>query len=176
MKEIWKPIKDWEDYYAISNRGRLKSFEREYYLGGSKRIKKERIATAKTIGKRYVKYTLYLNKISKTISVHRLVAEAFIDNPLNLPYINHINGNKIDNRVENLEWCTPRDNVKHAYRIGLSKQDGENHATLKLNWEKVRQIRKLHSQGVNKHQLGERFSVHSGHINNIIANLYWKEK
>ncbi len=67
-------------------------------------------------------------------------------------------------------------NLKHAYNHGLMRQDGEFHATKKLNWDKVREIRDLHKIGVTKYELEKKFGVHHGHINNIVAGLYWKEK
>ena len=72
----------------------------------------------------YYVVTLYDNNIPKMHTVHRLVAKAFIPNPFNKNEINHINGNKKDNRVSNLEWCTSSENKKHAFKNGLAKHHG----------------------------------------------------
>lgn len=125
--EIWRDIKGYEDRYQISNYGRVKAKERVeiYYRKDSdKPCKRHRNAfimklVESTVG--YLNVALRDGFSDKYIDVHRLVAEAFIPNPHNLPWVNHIDGDKHNNRVENLEWCTPKQNTEHAFKTGLSK-------------------------------------------------------
>ena len=107
MKEIWKDIEEFEGYYQISNLGQVKSMDRDViYSNGVIRHYEERIRTPVTDKNGYLMVTL--NKSSKSYPkrVHQLVARAFIPNPDNLPSINHIDEDKTNNRVDNLEWCS----------------------------------------------------------------------
>ena len=83
------------------------------------------------------------NGKSKPRRVHRLIAITFIPNPENKKYINHINGNKLDNRIENLEWCTMAENNQHGFETGLINNTGVNNGRAKLNPEKVKNIKHL---------------------------------
>lgn len=113
--EKWKNIRGYEGHYQVSNLGRVKSLSRiSMHSTGSEMVLKEKIL--KTFGnKGYINCKLYADNIGKTMSVHRLVANSFIENPKEKLEVNHINGIKNDNRLENLEWCTRSENLKHAY-------------------------------------------------------------
>lgn len=116
MEEIWKDIKGYEGLYQVSNTGKVKSLERKvkHWQGGY--LTKKEIVLKSSISKGYLVISLYKNGIQIRKYIHRLVAEAFIPNPDNLPQINHIDENKMNNCVENLEWCTAEFNVNYGTR------------------------------------------------------------
>ena len=108
LNEIWKDIPGYEGLYQVSNFGRVRSLDRIVSPKGKKSyVVKGRIMKAyKRSSDNYLQIILSKDKTEIIFYVHRLVAAAFIDNPLNLPCVNHINCDKSDNRVQNLEWCT----------------------------------------------------------------------
>ena len=122
MTEIWKDIKDFEGLYQISNLCRVKSLKR-YVNGKNKNNKviKEKILKNQINKKGYYSVVLRKNNKSFTKEIHRLIATAFIENNNDYPCINHIDGNKLNNKLDNLEWCTYKHNIREAYRLGLNK-------------------------------------------------------
>ena len=115
--EIWKDIKNYEGLYQVSNLGRVKSLDRKVRTGikhNEYKIAKGKILKLNQKRNGYLTADLCKNGNVKTISVHRLVANAFIPNPFNKEQVNHINAKKYDNRVKNLEWCTAEENRNHA--------------------------------------------------------------
>lgn len=119
--EIWKPVVGYEGHYEVSNLGRVRSVDKEVFVKNNcKAIKKGKVRSLKTTKYGYKEVNLSKGNEAKSKRVNRLVAEAFLPNPDNLPCVNHKNEDKLDNRVENLEWCDVRYNT--IYGNGIKKQ------------------------------------------------------
>lgn len=103
MKEIWKPIAGYEGIYEVSSFGRIRSVVNGLLLTSDE-------------ARGYLRVTLFRNGVRNRQPVHRLVAQAFIPNPCDKPSINHKDEDKSNNRVDNLEWCTPKENCNHGNR------------------------------------------------------------
>jgi hypothetical protein len=119
----------------------------------------------------YLYVTFNGKRKKSTFSIHRLVAKAFIPNQDNKKEVNHLNGNKTDNRADNLEWVFPKDNMKHASYHGLLRS-GENHVSSKLTDEDVRQIRFL-SKFMTQKKMGELFHVCRQVIGKVERKEIW---
>ena len=122
--EIWKDIPKYEGLYQVSNLGRVKSIPHiiKANKDGGTRITEERIKSTNVGWHGYVWVSLSKKGKCKTYSVHRIVARVFIKNPSGLKYVNHKDGNKKNNHVNNLEWCTAHENQIHASEMGLIPQ------------------------------------------------------
>lgn len=118
--EIWKDINGYEGYYQISNYGNARSLDRQVGCrwGGLRDYGGKSLLT-ETTKDGYQRIVFMRDAIKERFLVHRIVAEAFIPNPENKPYVNHIDGDKSNNYFGNLEWCTNSENVLHADRNGL---------------------------------------------------------
>ena len=146
-EEIWKPIKDFEGYYEVSNIGRVRSLN-------YKRTGKGKILKNIEDYKGYLEVGLTKNGKRKQFKIHRLVAEAFIPNPENKPCIDHINTVKSDNRVENLRWVTYKENSNNEKT--LEKFKGENHHFFgKHHTEETKKKMSEAQKGENNHMYGK---------------------
>lgn len=119
-KEIFVSIEGYEGLYEVSNYGQIKSLSKKVGQGKGY-YTKERILKVAVDRCGYHYVNLSNKDLQKKHKVHRLVAKAFVENPERKPQVNHIDGNKINNYFENLDWCTQEENMQHAYKIGLQK-------------------------------------------------------
>lgn len=163
--EIWKICE--ENKHMISNYGRIMNIGTLHKVGSRNRrgtvkpfILKNRLSSNSY-------YITYNNKF-----IHRLVAQNFIPNPENKPEVNHIDGNKLNNHVDNLEWCTSSENTQHAYTIRLQTKNPESSS--KLTWNDVEDIRNLHQSGLNYIEISKRFNISKSQIGKIIRKEQWK--
>ena len=164
-KEVWKGMiyqgQDYSCRFEVSNTGKIrnKSNKHEYLLhkGG--------------IG--YLQICTSIHGVRKNIKAHKAVAETFIENPLGKPFINHIDGNKLNNNVSNLEWVTRQENLVHAKTHGLlegQRQFGTKNPRCKLTDNEVMQIRELYQCGKSTKYLAKVFNVSNTHIRDIVNN------
>ena len=167
MREVFEDLKGYEDSYQISDSGRI--FTKRRLVGNQIYYGRELVPQLTSDG--YLKVTLSKNCESKKYYLHRLVAIQFLDNPDNLPQVNHIDGNKLNNSITNLELCTKQENQNHAVRMGLM-QRGQNRPSAKLTEEKVLEIYKL--KGILKSQdIADKYSVSKNTINCILRGSKW---
>ena len=176
MEEIYKDIEDFVDYYQVSNSGKYKRLSRVVpHAYNSTKFLKEKILTLRISNAGY--YGATLHKDGKVIQrfIHREVAKAFIPNPLGLPEVNHIDGNRLNNNVWNLEWTDRIGNIRHAIKIGLMNSSGENNKNHKLTQKQVNEIRealKIKKVGIGI-ELSKKYNVSRSVISNIKNNKRW---
>lgn len=172
LMELWKPVEGYEGLYEVSSHGRVKALEKRVDSGKCHRTWNEHILCTAIDSRGYVRTSLSKDGHSKTVKIHRLVAEAFISNLDNLPQVNHKDGNKQNNNADNLEWCTQAENMKHAYHMKLKVLNGENNPSSKLSFNDVCYIREHKDLGSKA--LSDLFGVHRKTIQRIVSGAVWK--
>jgi hypothetical protein len=166
-QEIWKSTA-YNDNYEVSSLGKIRRSK-----PGKGAIVGTIIKGDKNF-KGYYRVQFTVDGKSKNIFVHRLVAIAFIPNPENFPEVNHLNGIKTDNRIENLEWSTTSENCKHAHKTGLRKaQQGENHFRTKFTKSQILEIIKLDKSGWMRKDIAEKYKVANSTISSILNGHNW---
>ena len=170
--ETWKDIPNYDGIYQVSNLGRFRSYGRFVLFGKINAFRKGKILKLRESKDGYLYTVFSVDKKRKTIKPHRVVAEVFLDNTENKPCVNHINGIKTDNRVENLEWCTHYENVMHAVESGLKKGvRGEKSHYSKLKLNDVIDIRE--NKKLTNKELREKYNVSQSQIYRIKNNINW---
>jgi len=163
MEEFWKDIKGYEGFYQLSNFGNIKSVNRCIIRSNGRKQTFKGIKLSPSMSKiGYYVIALQKKGYIKRHYIHRLLAQTFIQNIDNKPYINHINGIKSDNRLENLEWCTHFENMLHSRLIGLNMvigQKGENHSQSKLTNNQVLEIKNKLKSGARGFELAKEYNV-----------------
>lgn len=183
--EVWKDIKHFEGLYQVSNLGNVKRLSRIInYCTGRSEVLKERLLKpalrSNDNRRRYYFFVASKNGKRYNLPVHREVAKSFIPNPDNKPEVNHIDGNKLNNHVENLEWVTGEENIRHALKHGLHKR-GKNHY-------KSRPVLMINKKGKIVKEFDcmmdvKKFGFSQGNVGmcckgkrNVHKNYYWKYK
>lgn len=170
VTEQWKLITGTNERYSISNFGRVRNERTGLILKN---------LLCGISGNQYYYVVIYHHSKRKNYKIHRLVAKHFIPNPNNLLEVNHIDGNKLNNNVSNLEWCTHSYNNKHAYAIGLRKPNdkvkGENNGRCKLSESDVKAIKALYMMKMHtKAELARLYEVNIVTICGILNGRLWR--
>ncbi len=170
--EIWKEVKG-NHNYAVSTLGRVRR------LAKAQGAKPGRILKSGWKGDGYLRVALCGGGKQASRCVHRLVATAFLWPRPGLE-VNHLDGDKTNNRLDNLELVTKSENQRHAYRTGLrapsaaAVQAGEQHHNAKLCGDSVREIRVLGASGLSQREIGERMGVDRSNISRVLSGESWK--
>lgn len=174
MSEIWKDIPGLEGLYKCSNFGNFKAPEKIENSSHRRCIRKEKILKTCHESNGYLQISIIVNKKQTLHLAHRLIALTFIKKIEGKDFVNHKNGIKDDNRVENLEWCTKSENSKHSFAIGTQCNKGEHHSRAKITDDIVREIRRKHiPKTYGCHKLAKEFGMSKTNILDILKRKTW---
>lgn len=172
MRNDWKSVKDYEGVYEVNKKGIVRRLDRTITnKNGIAILLKGCLNISQSLSLGYPRVSL----LGRSEKVHRIVATAFLDNSNNFNQVNHIDGNKLNNNVENLEWCTGKQNVAHAYENGLrSPTKGIIHGMSKLSEKEVLNIRQLALEGrLKNYEIADMFNINTSTITKIVKRRTW---
>jgi hypothetical protein len=175
--KIWKPVKGYENYYEVSNDGEIRNIVRLIVCSNRSYCRKQKELRQYVNRRGYKTVKLYDgNAKGVMFTVHRIVALTFLENLNNYKEVNHIDYDKFNNSVENLEWCTRSHNVRHSYVTkDPTKYKGSGNKMSKLTEEQVIQMREDRKTGnFTYKQLAEKYSVGLTLVGYIINNKVWR--
>jgi hypothetical protein len=180
LTEYWVDIRGYEGYYQVSNYGNVRSLDRVITeQTGKTQTLKGRILKPHTNSSGYYQINLNRKSIRTTFAIHQLVAQAFLDNRSSKPLVNHINGIKTDNNVNNLEWATYSENLEHAYKNRLRRAVKTNEVASKnykrkLTEQQVREIKLLiAAKSLTLKQIANQYDVGRSTIGSIKSGRNW---
>lgn len=157
--EIWKEVIGHEGKYEVSNLGKVRN------------IKRNTIQKGHETTKGY----LVVSISHKQTLLHRIIATAFVPNPDNKETVNHINGIKTDNRIENLEWLTNGENMAHASKLGLLSGKGQTSHNVILSESQVIEMRKQGNEGLKAKEIAANFNISVRQTHSILSGESWKK-
>lgn len=164
--EVWKDVPEWVGLYQASSKGQVRSIARRGTAG-------KILAPGKDPGG-YLRCVFCRNGKNHTKKVHRVIANTFIKNPDKLETVDHINFNKLDNRIENLRWLSHYDNIMDHHKNGSQYYPfGTDHFAAKLNPESVLKMRQLRLTGLSFQKIADKFGVHKKTAISAINGITW---
>lgn len=175
MNEVWKPVLGYEGIYEVSNIGRVRSIDRVRVLSDGRTRFFPGVTLVGKVGTHGYRAVTLSDKVARTVVVHRIVAEAFLPREIGKNWINHRDGDKLNNAADNLEWCTPKENTAHMIEAGLADfPSGERMGMAKLTESDVVVIRSLARRGIMLKDIAKSFGVSPPVISNICARKAWR--
>lgn len=173
--EEWRPVVGFEERYHVSSKGRIKALSYRYVNKGNKNTtitEKIRVPVINKHGYLMIGLSGSNGRVFK--QVHRVVATAFIPNPFGKKFVNHLDSNRGNNLIENLEWVTRKENMEHMVKAGRSSS-GSLHRSAKLDWAKVLTIRTLSSASkMSMREVAKKYNISHQAISQCVKNKTWR--